>query len=171
MILTVLHIWCLAEVFKVVSSFVTSPLAPIPRHPRTFFFLSSESISTESSSKEASMIFPTPEVLKNVLCVAEEAAKKAGCIILGNAGGVEISDRKANSRDLLTLIDPLCEKTIKETILATFPDHDFLGEEDVPPGKSASAAAIEEKLQNSKSDWLWIVDPIDGTTNFANGIP
>jgi myo-inositol-1(or 4)-monophosphatase len=55
--------------------------------------------------------------------------------------------------------------------LETFPNHDFLGEEDVPPGKEASAAAIEAKLFNSDSDWLWIVDPIDGTTNFVHGMP
>ena len=58
--------------------------------------------------------------------------------------------------------------------MASFPDHDFLGEEDVAPGKEASAAALESKLvtSNDKEDsWLWIVDPIDGTTNFANGMP
>lgn len=53
--------------------------------------------------------------------------------------------------------------------MATFPDHNFLGEEDVPPGKEASAAALEAKL--SKEGWLWIVDPIDGTTNFVHGMP
>jgi myo-inositol-1(or 4)-monophosphatase len=46
-----------------------------------------------------------------------------------------------------------------------------LGEEDVPPGKEASTAAIEAKLSSSDSDWLWIVDPIDGTTNFVHGMP
>jgi len=104
--------------------------------------------------------------------------KKAGDIILGNSGGAEITKHKANSRDLLTLIDPLCEKTIRTTVLDRFPDHDFLGEEDVPPGKEASAAAIEEKLNKNGSasnkngsDWLWIVDPIDGTTNFVHGMP
>jgi myo-inositol-1(or 4)-monophosphatase len=100
-----------------------------------------------------------------------------------------ITKTKDSSRDLLTLIDPLCEKTIRDTILETFPTHDFLGEEDVPPGKEASAIAIENKLQNllvspsssspssesssssSQNRYLWIVDPIDGTTNFVNGIP
>lgn len=105
-----------------------------------------------------------------MLEVATKAAKKAGDIILGNAGGAEVTERKANSRDLLTLIDPLCEATIRDTVLETFPDHDFLGEEDVDPGAEASAAAIDNKL-NSKNDWLWIVDPIDGTTNFVHGMP
>jgi myo-inositol-1(or 4)-monophosphatase len=130
--------------------------------------------STDSISGKSNIAMdniPSQEQLEQVLQVAMDAGRKAGDIILGNAGGAAVTKTKANSRDLLTLIDPLCEKTIKETVLATFPDHDFLGEEDVPPGKEASAAAIDAKLKNSKSDWLWIVDPIDGTTNFANGIP
>ncbi len=45
-----------------------------------------------------------------------------------------------------------------------------MGEEDVPPGKEASAAAIQQKLMN-EGEWLWIVDPIDGTTNFVHGMP
>jgi hypothetical protein len=51
-----------------------------------------------------------PEFLDQVLQVAIEASKKAGDLILGNAGGAKVTERKANSRDLLTLIDPLCEK-------------------------------------------------------------
>ena len=50
------------------------------------------------------------ESLQKVLNVAIDASKKAGDIILGNAGGAEVTKSKANSRDLLTLIDPLCEK-------------------------------------------------------------
>ena len=60
-------------------------------------------------------------------------------------------------------------KIIKETVLQTFPDHNFLGEEDVPPGKEASAAALDAKLADD--GFLWIVDPIDGTTNFVHGMP
>ena len=54
-------------------------------------------------------------------------------------------------------------------MLENFPDHNFLGEESVAPGIEAAKAALEEKL--AESGWLWIVDPIDGTTNFASGIP
>lgn len=46
-----------------------------------------------------------------------------------------------------------------------------IGEEDVPPGKEASAAAIDAKLQNNPSNYLWIVNPIDGTFNFVHGMP
>lgn len=41
----------------------------------------------------------------------------------------------------------------------------------MPPGKEASAAALETKLDESSDDWLWIVDPIDGTSNFVHGMP
>lgn len=51
--------------------------------------------------------------LNEVLQVAIDASKKAGAIIVGNAGGAEVTNRKANSRDLLTLIDPLCEQVRK----------------------------------------------------------
>lgn len=120
---------------------------------------------------EANNTKPTPEELEALVQVAIAASKKAGNIIMGNAGGAEVTERKANSRDLLTLIDPLCEQTIRDTVLTTFPDHDFLGEEDVPPGAEASASAIDAKLSGSSSDYLWIVDPIDGTTNFVHGMP
>jgi myo-inositol-1(or 4)-monophosphatase len=127
--------------------------------------------ATEGVSN-AETILPSLEELKLVEKVAIQASKAAGEIIIGNAGGAEVTERKANSRDLLTLIDPMCEKLIQETVFATFPDHDFLGEEMVAPGKEASAAALGEKIgTNAKSDWLWIVDPIDGTTNFVHGMP
>jgi len=101
------------------------------------------------------------QLLNQVLEVAVEASKKAGEIILGNAGGSEVTERKANSRDLLTLIDPLCEKIIKETVLQTFPEHNFLGEEEAEPGKDGSAAALDAKL--ASEGFLWIVDPVRRT--------
>ena len=117
---------------------------------------------------------PPKEELEKLLEVAITASKKAGDIILGNKDGAEVTKVKANSRDLLTLIDPLCEQTIRDTILNQYPNHEFLGEEDVPPGAEASALAIDTKLKNmqkNKQDYLWIVDPIDGTTNFVHGMP
>jgi Inositol monophosphatase family len=111
------------------------------------------------------------EMMDRILQTAIVASKKAGDIILGNAGGAEVASRKANSRDLLTLIDPMCEQAIRDAVLAEFPEHDFLGEEDVDPGKEASAEALNSKLKKQEATdqdrWLWIVDPIDGTSNFV----
>lgn len=137
-----------------VSSFSASPQNPSinRRSPQ----VSTTTTKVFMSSSPADM--PSKQELEEVLKVAIDASKKAGEIIIGNAGGAEVTKTKANSKDLLTLIDPLCEKTIRETVQATFPTHDFLGEEDVPPGKEASAAALDAILAKS-NDWLWIVDP------------
>jgi len=157
--------------------------------------MSMSSSSTDDAVDSALLeeVLKDDAFLDRVLDVAVEASKKAGKIILEHHGGaspssaageggtgnekkkkrkgvtgVQISERKANSRDLLTLVDPMCEAAIKEVVLKAFPTHDFLGEEDVPPGKEASAAALETKLsvnatKTANKDLLWIVDPIDGT--------
>jgi len=132
--------------------------------PKNTVFMSREEVTKQS--------LPSFDTLQSLEKVAIEASIAAGNIIVGNAGGAEVTERKANSRDLLTLIDPMCEKVIKETVLGSFPEHDFLGEEMVSPGKEASAAALSERIGvRACSDWLWIVDPIDGTTNFVHGMP
>ena len=84
--------------------------------------------------------------------------------------GVEVT--KLNKKDLLTKIDPLCEEAIKKTILARFPDHLILGEESVEPGPSASSMALSSFLEKSRATKkpLWIIDPIDGTTNFVHDL-
>lgn len=62
-------------------------------------------VSTTTSTAEITTV-----LLNQILQVAIDASKQAGEIILGHAGGAEVTERKANSRDLLTWIDPLCEK-------------------------------------------------------------
>eukprot|EP00980_Cylindrotheca_fusiformis_P004499 scaffold961_cov122-Cylindrotheca_fusiformis.AAC.7 len=115
--------------------------------------------------------FPDDSVIDEILQVAIEASKAAASIIKDNSDGSTVVEKKSTSRDLLTLIDPLCEKAIREKIVDNFPDHGILGEEAVAPGIDSSIAALEEKLSVVGTGWLWIVDPIDGTTNFASGIP
>lgn len=88
------------------SIVVRSPGLPA-RHTMTQVAFSSKDELESTTSLDDSL---RDEVLDQILEVAIEASKKAGEIILGNAGGAEIAERKANSRDLLTLIDPLCEK-------------------------------------------------------------
>ena len=116
--------------------------------------------SDRISTRRLKMKSPLEEQeIKAILSTASTAAKKAGEIIMANSSGADVTKTKANTRDLLTMIDPLCEKIIRDTVLTNFPTHDFLGEEDVPPGKEASAAALEAKLKTDK-DFLWIVDPV-----------
>ena len=66
-------------------------------------------------------------------------------------------DRKNN---LVTEVDKKCQELIKSKINLRFPDHSIIGEED----EEGSFVAKEK-------DYVWVIDPIDGTTNFANGLP
>ena len=59
---------------------------------------------------------PDESMMEEVLKVAIEAAKKAGEIMISNAGGVDVVEKKSTDRDLLTLIDPLCEKVSKHQL-------------------------------------------------------
>ena len=103
------------------------------------------------------------------LRVATDAAKKGAAVMLEKLGA-DVVKTKANTRDLLTEVDPEVQRIIEDAVIAAFPTHGFLGEESVPPGMEASAAALKELLANGP-DWLWVVDPIDGTTNFVHGMP
>ena len=64
--------------------------------------------------------------------------------------------RSKSRNDFVSEIDHLAERDIIETIRRTHPDHGFLGEES---GRSGG------------DDFLWIIDPLDGTTNFLHGFP
>ena len=66
---------------------------------------------------------------------------------------------KDTKNNLVTEVDKGCQELIKNKISNRFPDHSIIGEED---GDSS--------ISNT-SEFTWVVDPIDGTTNFANGLP
>lgn len=103
--------------------------------------------------------------------VARRAAWAAGKIMIDGHGTIDLSsevESKIGTRDIVTKVDKASQDIIKSTILSYFPSHKFLGEEDVPPGREASEHAINQ-LKNEQH--LWIVDPVDGTTNYAHGMP
>lgn len=89
------------------------------------------------------------------LTVALRAAKAGGEILLGMREHVVA--REKGPRDLVSEADLLSQKCIRDILLTAFPDHDFLGEEDGP-----EAASILD------SEYCWIVDPLDGTTNYLH---
>lgn len=65
--------------------------------------------------------------------------------------------RRKGVGDFVTAIDVRSEKRLRKLLMARMPEAGFLGEE-------SDATAID-------SDWLWVVDPIDGTSNFSRGLP
>jgi len=95
----------------------------------------------------------------NYLNVAVLAAKKAGKIINSNRGKfTDLNKVKyKGERDIVTKVDFEAEKIIKETILKKFPSHEILAEE-TPRGYQLA-------------DYLWVVDPLDGTVNFSHDYP
>ncbi|MBD0382327.1 inositol monophosphatase family protein [Paenibacillus sedimenti] len=105
---------------------------------------------------------------KSFTAVAINTAAKAGEWIKSKLGDINRVDTKYSSHDLVTEVDKGSEKLIRNLIMTHFPDHSFLGEEGVEPGPEASSKALKEV---SDAEYLWIVDPIDGTTNFVHGFP
>ena len=95
-----------------------------------------------------------------MLNVAIKAARSAGAIINRAALDVEsvrISQKQIN--DFVTEVDHASEKVIIETLLTAYPGHGILAEES---GKEFGA---------KDSEFVWIIDPLDGTTNFIHGFP
>jgi len=105
---------------------------------------------------------------KSFTAVAVNTASKAGEWIKSKLGAHRELDLKVSSSDLVTEVDKGSEKLIRNLIMTHFPDHEFLGEESSEPGLTGSEAALKE-VQGA--EYVWIVDPIDGTTNFVHGFP
>jgi myo-inositol-1(or 4)-monophosphatase len=91
------------------------------------------------------------------LGAAWQAASAAGEIIRANWQEPKIIDHKG-AIDLVTTVDRESERTIVDVLRRGFPDHSILAEE-------------ETNLKLGESPYRWIIDPLDGTTNFAHGYP
>ena len=101
------------------------------------------------------------------LDVAIEAARRAGSIMIRNLGALGRDDIiRKQAADFVTRVDTEAEKTIIGTIRERFPDHAFLAEESV---KNLHGALPEDRYGRETS--LWIIDPLDGTTNYIHGYP
>lgn len=105
---------------------------------------------------------------KSFTAVAINTAAKAGEWIKLKLGAHASPTAKSTPHDLVTEVDKGSETMIRNLLKTHFPHHSILGEEGVAPGAAASAQALKE-MQDEP--YLWIVDPIDGTTNFVHGFP
>ena len=93
-----------------------------------------------------------------MLQIAIDTAKNAGKILTENLGKVRhIEHKGGEATNLVTEVDKESERFIIGTLKKHFPGHDFLGEE-----------TGEYKIQ---SEYRWIIDPLDGTVNYAHGLP
>ncbi|MBS1127100.1 MAG: inositol-monophosphatase [Nitrospirae bacterium] len=95
---------------------------------------------------------------KEFLTTAVTAARISGDIILKNLGRLSTSDIQSKQAfDFVTKVDRWSEAVIMKTIREKFPHHLFLSEETLQ--------------QKGNGDYRWIIDPLDGTTNFIHGFP
>jgi myo-inositol-1(or 4)-monophosphatase len=94
-----------------------------------------------------------------MLNIAVEAARTAGLFLKQNLGKVKDIQKKAGQeKNLVTEIDKRSEEMIINIIRKHFPAHDILAEEG-------------GGTHGSSSNYKWIIDPLDGTTNFTHGFP
>jgi myo-inositol-1(or 4)-monophosphatase len=91
------------------------------------------------------------------LATAWDAANAAGEIIRASWQQPKVIDYKG-AIDLVTSVDKECERTIVEVVRRNFPGHSILAEE-------------ETAIEGSQREYRWIIDPLDGTTNFAHTYP
>ena len=99
------------------------------------------------------------EKLEGLLHIAIELARKVGKLQLQYFRNPLLkSDTKLNSFDVVTEADKASERIIIEELHKLFPTHSILSEESGMTGEE-------------ESEWCWVVDPLDGTTNFKAGLP
>ena len=103
-------------------------------------------------------------VFADELAFAETLAARAGELLMERYERVERVDYKS-ARDVVTEVDHLSEELIIAAIRARYPDDGILAEE------SGEHVAVAGEAPSSGQGRTWIVDPVDGTINYANGIP
>jgi myo-inositol-1(or 4)-monophosphatase len=92
------------------------------------------------------------------LQVCEAAVRLGGRVVQDWVGRFEV--RKKGPADLVTQADLASQEAVRQTVLGAFPDHSMLGEEKKP-----------DETPAERAEYRWIVDPLDGTTNFVHGVP
>jgi len=100
------------------------------------------------------------QALHPMLNTAVKAARTAGAII--NRASLDLERVQVNSKapnDFVTEVDHAAEAAIIDTLLSAYPGHGILAEE------SGTARGARD------SEYVWIIDPLDGTTNFIHGLP
>ena len=102
---------------------------------------------------------PDPEVLGRIEELAIEMAVASGRILTEHFGkSIDVEFKSDDKTNPVSQADKESEEYLKSTISSRFPDHRILGEEGTDTG------AVD-------ADFLWALDPLDGTVNYLNGFP
>ncbi len=95
--------------------------------------------------------------MNKILVDSINFARKAGLLLLKDFKKIKEYSKRGHSKEIKTIYDKASENLIKKLILAKYPEHSILSEE---------TGYVERN-----SEYLWVVDPLDGTGNFVNGNP
>ncbi|MFM7517327.1 MAG: inositol monophosphatase family protein [Pirellula sp.] len=101
--------------------------------------------------------------LQSAVSTAKLAASQAGEILLSMRGSAAVHTK--SGKDLVTDADLAAQIAICQSLGKAYPEHGFLGEE------GAVGILESQKLGLQRSPYCWVVDPLDGTTNYAHGFP
>lgn len=104
------------------------------------------------------MTTPSPDQLQAFLDIATEAAFSAGAVLTHYLGQLDDIQEKGRPGDLVTVADKEAEQVVLGVLRRHFPEHSVLAEE---------SGRIEAK----DTDYLWAIDPLDGTTNYTHQYP
>ena len=96
--------------------------------------------------------------MNRFLATAEQAVREGGEVLAQMLGRVTV--REKGPADLVTEADFASQDTVRRIVLGEYPEHGLIGEED-----------DGEVRPNEEVEYRWIVDPLDGTTNFVHGVP
>jgi myo-inositol-1(or 4)-monophosphatase len=136
----------------------TCPGEPSPLGPHPPFSLAGDMVHSCRATVSGAFL-ETPrkdQTVSDVLPIAEAIARRAGAIVMEGFGHVG-QVRQKGVIDLVTEFDQRSEEVIVSALQKEFPEHAILAE--------------ETGLHPRTGEYQWVVDPIDGTTNFAHGIP
>jgi myo-inositol-1(or 4)-monophosphatase len=102
---------------------------------------------------------------------ALETARQAGGVLRKHYHQCHTVQRKSSDIDLVTEADLASEQFIIETIRERFPEHSILSEEAVGAASDPNPSVTDQQEIAKGREYLWLVDPLDGTVNYAHGYP
>jgi myo-inositol-1(or 4)-monophosphatase len=107
------------------------------------------------------------DTISDYIEVCEKAVRAGGDVLLEKFGRVRA--REKSPSDLVTEADFASQEVIRRTIVTAFPDHAVLGEESEP--EEPEGAGSETERPPEPLEHRWLIDPLDGTTNYVHRVP
>lgn len=109
---------------------------------------------------------PRMSITHPILNIAVKAARKAGAVINRGALSIErLQVAKKGHNDFVTEVDQAAEQVILDVLFTAYPNHTALTEE----SGHVAGPNFHGDLENA--EFVWVIDPLDGTTNFIHGFP